>query len=95
MPAFRKIGLTEASGEQLAHALAAVYMIPLAHNYREYLQGREEEPRYILNAEDPQEATEAITEFWRNRWLAGRIHQPGVLDAVSRHTRTYPILHGA
>lgn len=73
----------------------AVYMIPLAHNYREYLQGREEEPRYILNAEDPQEATEAIAEFWRNRWLAGRIHQPGVLDAVSRHTRTYPMLHGA
>lgn len=38
--AFRKVGLTEASGEQLAH-------------------------------------------------------QPGVLDAVSRHTRTYPMLHGA
>ncbi len=59
----------------------AVYMIPLAHNFREYLQGRDEEPNFILSSDDPTEATEAIAEFWRKRWLAGRIHQPGVLDA--------------
>jgi len=73
----------------------AVYMIPLAHNYKEVLLGRAEAPRYILPDDDPSAASAQISEFWRERWLLGRIHRDDVLSATRRHKMTYPMLHGA
>ena len=73
----------------------AVYMIPLAHNYKDVLLGRTDTPRYILPDHDPSAATAQITEFWRDRWLRDRIKQVDVLIATRRHKLTYPMLHGA
>ncbi len=71
----------------------AVYMIPLAHNYRDVLLGRASPPDYIIP--DGPDATERIAEFWRSRWLLGRLSRPGVLDEVRRHSTHYPLRHGA
>lgn len=73
----------------------AVYVIPVARNFREVLLGREREPDYIVPDDEPERATEQIAEFWRERWLCGRISRPGVLDAVRQHRLTYPVAHGA
>ena len=73
----------------------AVYMIPLAYNYKDVLLGRTDTPRYILPDHDPIAATFQISEFWRGRWLQGRIHQEGILEATGKHRITYPRLHGA
>jgi hypothetical protein len=73
----------------------AVYVIPLARNFREVLLGRETEPEYTIPGDDPERATAQIAEFWRTRWLQGRIGRPGILEAVSRHTLTSPVTHGA
>jgi len=85
--------------ELLRHgAPRAVYVIPLAHNFREILLGRSDTPDYILSSNSsnhPSEVTQRIVDFWYERWLSGRIERPGVLEAVSRHTTTYPLLHGA
>jgi hypothetical protein len=73
----------------------AVYVIPLARNFREVLLGRGAEPDYTIPGDDPKRATAQIAEFWRMRWLRGRIGRPGILEAVSRHTLTSPVTHGA
>ena len=36
-----------------------------------------------------------LAEFWRKRWLFGRITRPGILEAVGKHTLSYPVVHGA
>ena len=70
----------------------AVYMIPLAHNYKDVLLGRSDSPRYIL----PDDSLSAqISEFWRERWLNNRINQDDVLDATRKHCITHPRHHGA
>ncbi len=70
-----------------------IYAVPLAKNYREILLGLAHRPVPILPAGE--KSTAAIVEFWRERWLLGRIEREQVLEDVSRHTLTYPIRHGA
>lgn len=73
----------------------ALYMIPLAHNFREVLTGRVTAPDYILPQEKPEEVTQEMVTFWKKRWLHDRVLRPAVRDQVARHTLTYPLLHGA
>lgn len=72
-----------------------VYMVPLAANFRAVLLGHAARPRYILPLDEPKIATERLAEFWRARWLAGRIEREGVLESVAEHTLAYPVRHGA
>lgn len=70
-----------------------VYAVPLATNFREVLLDRASEPDYII----PQTATgtAAISDYWRRRWLDGRIENDSVLQRVEEHTLAYPVRHGA
>ncbi len=75
-----------------------VYGVPLARNLREYLLGMDEAPDYIFAVGDPRAGTEAISEWWMERWLSRRIESDDVLDAVARHTTVRDgryLLHGA
>jgi hypothetical protein len=100
-PRFRKVrealsiaGL--ASDQLLQHGSPRlVYAVPLAHNFREVLVGREDDRRPILPQSSPARVSSAIAAFWRERWLSPRVQRPGVLEAVARHTLTCPVDHGA
>ncbi|MGE3403768.1 MAG: Druantia anti-phage system protein DruA [Vicinamibacterales bacterium] len=70
-----------------------VYGVVLARNFREILLGVESRPHYLLP--NGRRATQMIVDHWRDRWLAGRIHNEAVLDAVAEHTLTSPVRHGA
>jgi Domain of unknown function (DUF4338) len=72
-----------------------IYVIPLAKNFREMLLGRDVRPKYFLPLKHGKTATEALTAFWRRRWLARRIEATEVLQDVERHTLVYPVTHGA
>lgn len=73
----------------------AIYMIPLAHNYRDVLLGRSAIPEYVLPSESPKTASDRIVAFWRERWLLDRVGNSAVIEATRRHRSTYPISHGA
>ena len=100
-PLMRKIrdGLTEIglpSDELMRHGNArVVYGIPLAGNFRDVLLGLARRPRYYLSLRESAQSTQLLVEFWRKRWLSGRITRPGILESVERHTLAYPITHGA
>lgn len=100
-PLMRKLrdGLAEVglpSDELLKHGNArVVYGVPLAENFREVLLGIEAKPRYFMPLRNPRDSTQRLVEFWRRRWLAGRITRDGILDEVLKHTLSYPISHGA
>ncbi len=70
-----------------------IYAVPLAKNFREVLLGLAQRPVPIIPAAEGTAA--AIVEFWRERWLTGRIEHEYVLEDVGRHTLIYPIRHGA
>ena len=72
-----------------------VYGVPLAENFREVLLGRDKRPKYWMALKGAENHTKLLAEFWRKRWLAGRITRPGILEEVARHTVSYPIVHGA
>lgn len=91
---FAEVGLP--SDDLLKHGNArVVYGVPLAENFREILLGLDARPRYLLPVSEPESSTEALAEYWRRRWLAGRLIREGILDDVQRHTVSYPIAHGA
>ena len=72
-----------------------LYGVALAENFREYLLGLDETPRYhIPPGGDSRAATEAIASWWRERWLAMRA-RPEILARVAQHTLVRPIQHGA
>jgi hypothetical protein len=70
-----------------------IFAVPLASNFRDVLIGVATRPKMILPSTT--EATTAIVDFWRERWLAGRIERDGVLPDVERHRCSYPLRHGA
>jgi len=70
-----------------------IYAVPLATNFREVLLGLAQRAAPIIPPTD--QATVAIVDFWRERWLAKRIEREHVLEDVARHTLAYPIRHGA
>jgi hypothetical protein len=72
-----------------------VYVVALASNFRDFLLGLSETPRYVLPMTRLKHRTELIADYWRQRWLLKRIMKPGLLDEVARHTCIYPIRHGA
>src|SRR5205823_1541308 len=72
-----------------------VYGIPLAANFREILLERDATPKYLLESNPAVSATQLITRFWRERWLARRIARPDVIEAVAAHTVSRPVTHGA
>jgi len=75
-----------------------VYGVPLARNFREYLLGMDEAPDYIFARHNPREGTEAISDWWMQRWLCRRIESDEVLDGVARHANVRDgqyLLHGA
>jgi len=72
-----------------------IYGIPLARNFRRVLLGLDDRPNYLLGLDDPQEKTDRLADFWRRRWLSGRIDNGSVLQEVQSHQLSYPIRHGA
>ena len=70
-----------------------VYAVPLARNFREILLGLARQPEPIIPPTN--EATSAVVDFWRVRWLAKRIESADVLASVRENTLAYPVTHGA
>jgi len=71
-----------------------VYGVSVARNTREFLLGMDDEPDYVFSVCGT-DASLAIADWWRERWLSGRIEQERVLDEVARHTLVRPVRHGA
>lgn len=98
-PKLRKIrGALEAVGLPSDHLLKhgakrLIYAVPLASNFDDVLIGRAQRPRYIV--EQSERGTEALIDFWFDRWLTKRIERDGVLEEVAAHSTAYPIEHGA
>jgi len=98
-PKLRKIrGALDAVGlptnQLLIHGSPrVVYGIPLASNFQDVLLGRAKRAKFIL----PQAAatTDRLADFWLSRWLRPRMKRIEVMDAVSAHNKSYPIVHGA
>ena len=72
-----------------------VYGVPLASNFREVLLGLADVPHYIVPQTREKVRTEFLADYWRQRWLLRRLERPGILDEIARHTKIYPIRHGA
>lgn len=70
-----------------------VYGIPLASNFRDVLLGRAKRAKLIMPP--TMSTTDRLIDFWLSRWLRDRIKRPEVLEAVSAHNKSYPIIHGA
>lgn len=82
--------------ELLCHGNSrVVYSIPLAENFREVLLGLTSKPRYMLPLQRVTDSTQKLAEFWRKRWLSGRINRPETLEQIGTHTSAYPVTHGA
>lgn len=100
-PLMRKLrdGLAEVglpTDELLKHGNPrVVYSVPLAHNFRDVLLGLTANPKYFLPLAKPEMGTEELADYWRRRWLSGRIMRAEILDQVANHTLSYPITHGA
>jgi hypothetical protein len=70
-----------------------VFGVPVARNFREILMGFAERVQWIVPKTS--EATSGLVAFWRRRWMAARVGQPVVREAVRQHSLVYPITHGA
>jgi hypothetical protein len=100
-PLMRKIrdGLTKVgfpTDELLRHGNSrVVYCLPLAENFRDVLLGLSAKPKYLLPMTQLYDQTEKLADYWRRRWLTGRIRGAGILEQVAQHTLSYPVTHGA
>jgi hypothetical protein len=72
-----------------------VYGVSLVRNLKRYLLAQDSSPDYLFPLESPAEATFRISAYWTKRWLAKRVQNPSILEAVASHRLTYPIRHGA
>ncbi len=72
-----------------------VYGVSLARNFKEFLLGMSDSPRYLIPQTREKYRSELLADFWRQRWLLKRLYKPGILEEVARHTCVYPIQHGA
>jgi hypothetical protein len=54
----------------------------------------DEKPDFLFSMRG-REATTAIADWWRERWLSRRIEQDRILDEVAAHTLVRPVSHGA
>ena len=100
-PKFRKIReglevLDFPCDELLQHGRRRiVYGIPLIRNLRDFLVGKDDEPDYLLDLENPEAGTTAIVDWWTKRWLVKRIMSDDILTRLEQHTLIRPIRHGA
>jgi hypothetical protein len=72
-----------------------IYVIPLVTNVRDVLLGRTARPRFIIPRGNVSRRNSQIIDYWKRRWLSGRIEREGVLEEVAKHNHTYPVSHGA
>lgn len=72
-----------------------VYAVPLAENFRDMLLGLQTRPKYFFSLRNAEAQTKLLADYWRRRWLTGRIKNPANLEDVAKHTLSYPINHGA
>ena len=70
-----------------------VYGVVLARNFRDVLLGVKSRPDYLLPAGAA--GDQQILDYWRSRWLSGRIRNQEVLKAVAGHVLVAPVQHGA
>lgn len=64
-----------------------LYTVPLAHNWKDFLQGRTDAPSY------KDLPLRSLVEYWRNRWLKPRLQNPDIRDAVNAfQPRSFDIL---
>lgn len=56
----------------------AIYAVPLAENFREFLQGKEKHLDYYNYP------LEELVKHWRNRWFQNRINRPEIRAQVSQ-----------
>ncbi len=99
-PKLRKIrdGLTAIgfpSDDLLRHGRERIiYGVTLASNMSDYLLGFDSKPNYMFQTTGA-EATAAVSEFWRTRWLSMRAGHEPALEEARMHTLLQPIRHGA
>lgn len=72
-----------------------VYGVFLTEKPLESLMGRIKRLKYLVKQDNPTDATIAISDFWRRRWLIPRSLRSEILDRVAKHTLARPIQHGA
>ena len=100
-PRLRKIrGALDLCGFRSDHILEhgsprVLYGVALASNFQAVLLGRTNQPEYILPQPDAAGVTARIAEYWRKRWLLGRIKKAEALTQAATHTLIQPIEHGA
>jgi len=70
-----------------------VYCIPLIRNLRDFLLGIDPKPEYLAPLDV--EVTARIADWWKERWFRHRTESPDVMTQVEKHTKVYPISHGA
>ena len=73
----------------------AIYMIPVAKNYSEYLMGFDSGPEYLVPLEDTKAISQKVVDWWVDRWALNRCNHDDVIADIRRHDFTYPIEHGA
>jgi hypothetical protein len=71
-----------------------VYGVSLIENLLPYLLGIDTEPKYLFQ-KTLRNDVEAISDWWRTRWLAERSRSPDVLRALARHSHSRPMRHAA
>jgi hypothetical protein len=71
-----------------------VYAVTLVRNTREFLLGLEDTPEYLFSLTGT-DATAAVSDWWRERWLSHRIEREPVLEEVAAQTLVRPVRHGA
>jgi hypothetical protein len=77
------------------HRRRIVYAVSLVRNQLDYLLGLQRRPAYVYPRIAAKTSTLRIAEWWRERWLRGRIASDEVLAQVSQHTLVRPVAHGA
>jgi HKD family nuclease len=72
-----------------------VYGVSLVRNLKRYLLGQDSKPDYLFPIENVEDATQRISAWWAERWLARRVQNLTVIQELAQHRLTYPVRHGA
>jgi hypothetical protein len=73
-----------------------VYGVALASNFREFLLGQANSPKYLLPQRNPKTVTASIARYWGERWLTPRlVNHPEALEAVALNDVRIPDRHAA
>jgi hypothetical protein len=72
-----------------------VYGVALATNFRDVLLGVAKRRVPLIPGAQWAVGSTRLVQYWRRRWLTGRIDRPGIIEQVASHTLVRPIRHGA